>query len=147
MCFGEHMLVTMTPSPMVQDNVALIAVLEALDPSGEKPAGSRRQLLCVANTHIHANPELSDVKLWQVSCPPRATCMRSVLLILSDQARPHHQPSCTFGRAHCEALPACMHEWTCGGCRGVSPDCPNQHSLACMARSFGGLHGKDNQAR
>ena len=47
--------------------MALIAVLEALDPSGEKPAGSRRQLLCVANTHIHANPELSDVKLWQVS--------------------------------------------------------------------------------
>ena len=53
----------------VQDNVALIAVLEALDPSGEKPAGSRRQLLCVANTHIHANPELSDVKLWQARLP------------------------------------------------------------------------------
>ena len=48
--------------------MALIAVLEALDPSGEKPVGSRRQLLCVANTHIHANPELSDVKLWQVGC-------------------------------------------------------------------------------
>lgn len=28
---------------------------------------SRRQLVCVANTHIHANPELNDVKLWQVS--------------------------------------------------------------------------------
>lgn len=28
---------------------------------------ARRQLVCVANTHIHANPELNDVKLWQVS--------------------------------------------------------------------------------
>ena len=48
--------------------MALIAVLEALEPGGEKAVGSRRQLLCVANTHIHANPELSDVKLWQVGC-------------------------------------------------------------------------------
>ena len=30
------------------------------------PPPSRRRLVCVANTHIHANPELSDVKLWQV---------------------------------------------------------------------------------
>lgn len=47
-----------------QDNVALIAVLEML-PDPERP-GAPKQLLCVANTHIHANPELSDVKLWQV---------------------------------------------------------------------------------
>jgi CCR4-NOT transcription complex subunit 6 len=45
----------------VQDNVALIAVLEMV----EQSSGSK-QLLCVANTHIHANPELNDVKLWQV---------------------------------------------------------------------------------
>lgn len=45
----------------VQDNVALIAVLEM----AEQQSGSK-QLLCVANTHIHANPELNDVKLWQV---------------------------------------------------------------------------------
>ena len=31
--------------------------------SAEQP---KRQLICVANTHIHANPELNDVKLWQV---------------------------------------------------------------------------------
>lgn len=49
-----------------QDNVALIAVLEALDPPHpEAAAAGRRQLICVANTHIHANPELNDVKLWQ----------------------------------------------------------------------------------
>lgn len=47
-----------------QDNVALIAVLEALDPPDPMRGG--KQLLCVANTHIHANPELADVKLWQV---------------------------------------------------------------------------------
>ena len=52
----------------VQDNVALIAVLEALDPpSTDASNPSRRQLICVANTHIHANPELNDVKLWQVN--------------------------------------------------------------------------------
>lgn len=54
-----------------QDNVALIAVLEALDPQlpDAPPAGAspRKQLICIANTHIHANPELNDVKLWQVT--------------------------------------------------------------------------------
>ncbi len=53
-----------------QDNVALIAVLEALDPPNpEAAANGRRQLICIANTHIHANPELNDVKLWQVRRP------------------------------------------------------------------------------
>jgi hypothetical protein len=52
---------------LLKDNVALIAVLEAADgaPGGPEP-GRGKQLICVANTHIHANPELSDVKLWQV---------------------------------------------------------------------------------
>jgi hypothetical protein len=59
----------LTPkSVSVQDNVALIAVLEALEaPQTEgSGSGSRRPLICIANTHIHANPELNDVKLWQV---------------------------------------------------------------------------------
>lgn len=47
----------------LQDNVALIAVLEMMAPDPER---SSKQLICVANTHIHANPELNDVKLWQV---------------------------------------------------------------------------------
>lgn len=55
---------------LLKDNVALIAVLEALDPpfaeGGAASGGPRRQLVCVANTHIHSNPELGDVKLWQV---------------------------------------------------------------------------------
>ena len=45
--------------------MALIAVLEAMEP-GPPETGARRTLICVANTHIHANPELNDVKLWQV---------------------------------------------------------------------------------
>ena len=50
-----------------QDNVALIAVLEAIEPGGGPPDSvPRRTLICVANTHIHSNPELNDVKLWQV---------------------------------------------------------------------------------
>jgi len=32
----------------------------------EKAGGNSRRLLCVANAHIHANPEARDVKLWQV---------------------------------------------------------------------------------
>ncbi len=50
---------------LMKDNVALIVVLEALEQSPNAPQG-KRQLLCVANTHIHANTELNDVKLWQV---------------------------------------------------------------------------------
>ncbi|DBA89559.1 hypothetical protein WJX79_010338 [Trebouxia sp. C0005] len=50
---------------LLKDNVALIAVLEALDPP-QLEGANRRQLICIANTHIHANPELNDVKLWQV---------------------------------------------------------------------------------
>lgn len=49
-----------------QDNVAVIAVLEAVEPAVPAEGPPRRTLLCVANTHIHANPELSDVKIWQV---------------------------------------------------------------------------------
>eukprot|EP00271_Cylindrocystis_brebissonii_P008680 TRINITY_DN23154_c0_g1_i1.p1 TRINITY_DN23154_c0_g1~~TRINITY_DN23154_c0_g1_i1.p1 ORF type:complete len:646 (+),score=123.99 TRINITY_DN23154_c0_g1_i1:785-2722(+) len=57
---------------LLKDNVALIVVLEAPPPrrDGGGDSGAldlKRQLLCVANTHIHANPELKDVKLWQVN--------------------------------------------------------------------------------
>ncbi|GMH46198.1 hypothetical protein BSKO_14166, partial [Bryopsis sp. KO-2023] len=45
-----------------KDNVALIVVLESVHPM----LGRQKQLICVANTHIHANPDHSDVKLWQV---------------------------------------------------------------------------------
>jgi len=53
---------------LMKDNIALIVVLEALDQSDNsgRRSGQSRQLLCVANTHINANPELKDVKLWQV---------------------------------------------------------------------------------
>mmetsp|Transcript_5147 Transcript_5147/g.16836 ORF Transcript_5147/g.16836 Transcript_5147/m.16836 type:complete len:482 (-) Transcript_5147:46-1491(-) len=53
---------------LLKDNVALIVVIEALEPPEPEAAAAsgKRQLICVANTHIHANPELKDVKLWQV---------------------------------------------------------------------------------
>ncbi|KAF6257457.1 phosphatase family [Scenedesmus sp. NREL 46B-D3] len=51
-----------TMNRLLKDNVALIAVLEM----APDPERSSKQLICVANTHIHANPELNDVKLWQV---------------------------------------------------------------------------------
>jgi CCR4-NOT transcription complex subunit 6 len=58
---------------LMKPNVALILVLEGCD-ANSRDVNSRnahvegiaRSLVCVANTHIHANQELSDVKLWQV---------------------------------------------------------------------------------
>ncbi|KAJ8754561.1 hypothetical protein K2173_005722 [Erythroxylum novogranatense] len=53
-------------SRLVKDNVALIVVLEAKfgNQGAENPG--KRQLLCVANTHVTAQVDLKDVKLWQV---------------------------------------------------------------------------------
>jgi CCR4-NOT transcription complex subunit 6 len=45
-----------------KDNVALIVVLESRQPMNN----GQGQLVCVANTHIHSNPENSDIKVWQV---------------------------------------------------------------------------------
>ncbi|XP_020104487.1 carbon catabolite repressor protein 4 homolog 1-like [Ananas comosus] len=53
-------------SRLIKDNIALIAVLEAKfgNSGGDNPG--KRQLLCVANTHVNVHPDLKDVKLWQV---------------------------------------------------------------------------------
>jgi CCR4-NOT transcription complex subunit 6 len=54
-------------SRLMKPNVALILVLEGVEQSAARRSdGSDRALVCVANTHIHANHELADVKLWQV---------------------------------------------------------------------------------
>ncbi|CAM8963736.1 unnamed protein product [Rhodiola kirilowii] len=51
---------------LVKDNVALIVVLEAkFGIQGVDNLG-KRQLLCVANTHVNVQQELKDVKIWQV---------------------------------------------------------------------------------
>lgn len=55
---------------LMKPNVALILVLEGVDQSVlRRGDGSDRALVCVANTHIHANQELCDVKLWQARFP------------------------------------------------------------------------------
>ncbi|KAL6539876.1 Carbon catabolite repressor protein 4 1 [Orobanche hederae] len=51
---------------LVKDNVALILVLEAKFGSQGVDIPGKRQLVCVANTHVHVSEELKDVKLWQV---------------------------------------------------------------------------------
>ncbi|CAN1772675.1 Carbon catabolite repressor protein 4 homolog 1 [Linum perenne] len=50
---------------LVKDNVALIVVLEAKFSNQGADNPGKRQLLCVANTHVNVN-DLKDVKLWQV---------------------------------------------------------------------------------
>ncbi|MBA0740077.1 hypothetical protein Gogos_013300, partial [Gossypium gossypioides] len=51
---------------LVKDNVALIVVLEAKFSNQGADNPGKRQLLCVANTHLNVPPELKDVKIWQV---------------------------------------------------------------------------------
>ncbi|KAF5190294.1 Carbon catabolite repressor protein, partial [Thalictrum thalictroides] len=53
-------------SRLLKDNVALIAVLEAKFSNHAADTPGKRQLLCVANTHVNVNQDLKDVKLWQV---------------------------------------------------------------------------------
>ncbi|XWS43274.1 hypothetical protein CRYUN_Cryun16bG0089000 [Craigia yunnanensis] len=51
---------------LVKDNVALIVVLEAKFSNQAADNPGKRQLLCVANTHVNVQQELKDVKIWQV---------------------------------------------------------------------------------
>ncbi|KAG8371831.1 hypothetical protein BUALT_Bualt12G0004000 [Buddleja alternifolia] len=51
---------------LVKDNVALIVVLEAKFSNQGIDNLGKRQLVCVANTHVNVHQELKDVKLWQV---------------------------------------------------------------------------------
>lgn len=53
-------------SRLIQDNVALILVLEAKFTNHGIDNPGKRQLVCVANTHVNLHQELKDVKLWQV---------------------------------------------------------------------------------
>ncbi|TXG52804.1 hypothetical protein EZV62_021973 [Acer yangbiense] len=50
---------------LIKDNVAIVVVLEAIE-NGNSDDGFRTRI-CVANTHIHANPMHPDVKLCQVA--------------------------------------------------------------------------------
>uniref|UniRef100_A0A5B7B6Q0 poly(A)-specific ribonuclease n=1 Tax=Davidia involucrata TaxID=16924 RepID=A0A5B7B6Q0_DAVIN len=53
-------------SRLVKDNVALIVVLEAKFSNQGIDNPGKRQLVCVANTHVNVHQDLKDVKLWQV---------------------------------------------------------------------------------
>ncbi|KAJ6849542.1 carbon catabolite repressor protein 4-like protein 1-like [Iris pallida] len=53
-------------SRLIKDNIALIVVLEAKFNNHGMDNPGKRQLLCVANTHVNVHQELKDVKLWQV---------------------------------------------------------------------------------
>lgn len=50
---------------LMKPNVALILVLEGNDTEADALTETRN-LVCIANTHIHSNQDLPDVKLWQV---------------------------------------------------------------------------------
>lgn len=51
---------------LYKDNVALIVVLEAKFSNQGADNPGKRQLLCVANTHVNVHQDLKDVKIWQV---------------------------------------------------------------------------------
>ncbi|KAG8367961.1 hypothetical protein BUALT_Bualt16G0127100 [Buddleja alternifolia] len=52
---------------LVKDNVALIAVLEAKFSNQGSDYHGKRQLVCVANTHVNVHQDMKDIKLWQVN--------------------------------------------------------------------------------
>ncbi|KAI5671663.1 hypothetical protein M9H77_12027 [Catharanthus roseus] len=51
---------------LIKDNIALIVVLEAKFSNQGIDNPGKRQLVCVANTHVNVQQDLKDVKLWQV---------------------------------------------------------------------------------
>ncbi|KAL3534139.1 hypothetical protein ACH5RR_002600 [Cinchona calisaya] len=51
---------------LIKDNIALIMVLEAKFSNQGVDNPGKRQLVCVANTHVNVQQDLKDVKLWQV---------------------------------------------------------------------------------
>ncbi|WOK91809.1 carbon catabolite repressor protein [Canna indica] len=53
-------------SRLIKDNIALIVVLEAKFSNHGSDNPGKRQLICVANTHVNVHHEHKDVKLWQV---------------------------------------------------------------------------------
>ncbi|ONK74901.1 uncharacterized protein A4U43_C03F11280 [Asparagus officinalis] len=53
-------------SRLIKDNIALIVVLEAKFSNHGTDTPGKRQLLCVANTHVNVHQDHKDVKLWQV---------------------------------------------------------------------------------
>nr|XP_029123569.1 carbon catabolite repressor protein 4 homolog 1 isoform X2 [Elaeis guineensis] len=53
-------------SRLIKDNIALIVVLEAKFSNQGADNPGKRQLLCVANTHVNVHQDHKDVKLWQV---------------------------------------------------------------------------------
>ncbi|XP_073116000.1 carbon catabolite repressor protein 4 homolog 1 isoform X2 [Elaeis guineensis] len=53
-------------SRLIKDNIALIVVLEAKFSNHGADNPGKRQLLCVANTHVNVHQDHKDVKLWQV---------------------------------------------------------------------------------
>ncbi|CAL9042801.1 unnamed protein product, partial [Musa banksii] len=53
-------------SRLIKDNIALIVVLEAKFSNHGTDNSGKRQLICVANTHVSVHHEHKDVKLWQV---------------------------------------------------------------------------------
>ncbi|KAG0466907.1 hypothetical protein HPP92_018487 [Vanilla planifolia] len=53
-------------SRLIKDNIALIVVLEAKFSNNGAENSGKKQLLCVANTHVNVHHDHKDVKLWQV---------------------------------------------------------------------------------
>jgi hypothetical protein len=62
---------------LMKDNVALIVVLEALEQPGVQAPQGKRQLLCVANTHIHANT-VGGGCTGRIQCDVCLTCQACI---------------------------------------------------------------------
>lgn len=112
---------------LMKPNVALILVLEGTDGDTEVLTDARN-LVCVANTHIHSNQDLPDVKLWQVQLPFVSFVDAIILYCPSWYASIALVGTYTFERLG-EDCKQCQHPHGCGGrfklCSWVCPTCPH----------------------
>ncbi|KAM2022298.1 hypothetical protein ACFX16_044218 [Malus domestica] len=93
---------------LLKDNVALVVILEMVENEGS--SDGNRPRICVANTHIHANVQNPDIKLFQVvtliHALEKIAELKIPLLICADlNSLPRSDPYTFISKARVEILP------------------------------------------
>ncbi|KAM2022301.1 hypothetical protein ACFX16_044218 [Malus domestica] len=94
---------------LLKDNVALVVILEMVENEGSSD-GNRPRICVVANTHIHANVQNPDIKLFQVvtliHALEKIAELKIPLLICADlNSLPRSDPYTFISKARVEILP------------------------------------------
>ncbi|CAN8069288.1 unnamed protein product [Agarophyton chilense] len=92
----------------LKGNVGLILILECLDGSGP---------LVVANTHLHWDPELTDVKIFQIDA-----FMHELEMLIHNRRLPAHVPLIIAGDLNSEPVSSVYEFLSTGQCSLTKPD-------------------------